>query len=187
MKIKLFAMLFIAATTLSCSEGEESELKFTFTNSRAILIDGPTSSCTQISQTGSGGTPTKDITARYFSIVGPKLSWEGKGTALIFSIKVTMKSGGLQTGSYTCTIAGDELGWVFATGGLGWDGQLAEGAGQLVVNSECISIKCGGVDIAAGTAFTSNAQIQIDGVQVGSDGDESPIRTISTINVEGTP
>lgn len=180
---KIFLVAAVALSALSCSEGEDSDLQFSFSNSRAILINGTASSCTQISQSGSG-SPTKDITARFFSIVGPKLTYTGSGVATIFSIKLTIRSPALQSGTYSCTIASDELGWLFGSGATPWDGTLSPNTLR-PVNPACQSLKCGGVDLAQDASIASTATIQIDGMAV-ENGEETPIRAVETISIEGS-
>ena len=93
----------------------------------------------------------------------------------------------LTSGSYTCTIAGDELGWLFAAGGVGWNGIIEAGSPSMTVNPSCLSLKCGGVDVVTGASGTIDAQVSVDGVMMDENGDESPTRAIQNFKVEVSP
>lgn len=184
---RIFLLLTISLSTLSCAQDEDSDLSFSFTNSRAALISGTASSCTQLVQSVSTGTAaTKDIAAKYFSLIAPKLSYKGTGKVLIFSIRITMNSSGLQGGTFRCEISGDELGWTFGVASTAWDGIMTAGS-TLANNALCPNLKCGGVNALANTAFTATGQIVVEGSEIDANGEENPIRATANISIENRP
>lgn len=185
----VFVVAGVAFLMLSCSQQDDSELAFTFTNAHASLINGPTSSCAQVVQSiNSGSTASQDVSAYHFQLLAPKLKWSGKGSVLIYSIRIKMTSTGLQSGTYNgCEISGDQLGWLFASGSTPWTGQLDEVTTSVTVNPLCVALKCGGVSPVENQSFTASAIVTVDGEQTDSSGDVSPVRATSNISIEYQP
>lgn len=197
MKFRWLLIGLAAASVLSCGKQEQDErLTFTSGTSKALLLPAPTSSCTQKVQAyGSGATPTADLAVASFGLTAPVLTWVPKNgeTAVISYIKITVTSPKIQGGSYTCLIAGEELGNLFsASPGVPWDTKLIPPVAPATATvkpalSICGNLRCGGLQIETSyqsTAFTAPAKLEIFGYTIGTDQSEAPLKISTSFQVE---
>lgn len=200
MKFRWLLIGLAAASVLSCGKQEQDErLTFTFSTSKAPLIPVPTASCTQRVQAyNSGATPTNDLAKSYFVLSSPLFTWVPKNgeTAVISYMRISVTSPKVQGGTYTCLIAGEELGNLFSSvAGVPWDGKLGPPVAPNTATTKpalsiCGALRCGGFPVDSAfqnSAFTAPAKVEIFGYTVGTDQSESPLKISTSFQVENIP
>jgi hypothetical protein len=187
--MKVLFGIFLGLSILSCSKGEDSELKVAIVGKTAYLIDAPGQSCTNVRDVDlnpSDVAPSADVSSLYFSYNGATLSWiNTENTAYVVAMKVEFTGSNLE---FACTIAGDELTSIFydpATN-TAWDGTLAKAANALAPTekvSKC-PIRCGGVSVTnKSRAFTTAGKITLIGFERNAAGEEFPLKTSASVKL----
>jgi hypothetical protein len=170
------------AFSTSCSKGEESDLKALFPGALTYALPVPATSCASVEP--------NDLAKNTITYKNVTLSWtNATDSVYIIAMKLEFKSANLSGGNYTCTIAGDELGRVFAaTDGTAWDGTLYPASGatvaRLSVTNTC-NVKCGGVAFADGLPTTTAVgTVTVIGIQRNpSSGEEKPVKGVAQIKL----
>lgn len=176
---KYFFLLLAAISALSCSQGksESDDLKLTFSNAQAYLIEDTASSCLALTAAdASGAAAAKDVSSFYFSLQNPQLAWDNASKTVSISLmRVSFKNPYV---TYTKTLGADELLAVFNT-----TGTLAPGA-TTSPNSLCPNLRFGGVNPTEGSSFSVTATIEIIGFSKdSSSGEQFPITAKATIPI----
>jgi hypothetical protein len=187
--MKAIVGIFLGLSILSCSKGEDSELKVAIVGKTAYLIDAPGQSCTNVRDVDlnpSDVTPTADVSSLYFSYNGATVSWiNTENTAYIVAMKIEFTGGNLE---FACTIAGDELTSIFydTATNTPWDGTLAKAANALAPTekvSKC-PIRCGGVTVTnKSRTFTTTGKITLIGFERNPAGEEFPLKSSASVKL----
>jgi hypothetical protein len=190
----LFCISMVAFGTASCSQGNDSFLEVTTTNSTAYLIPAAASSCTNtISNLNSPtGTITPDIQSKYFTVRGLKFTWNhAYNTLNIALIRLNFTSDGLG-GNYTCEIGGDELSSLkyapdtsIPPKYFGWSASIPPSGDynkKVSVTMNC-DIHCGGIK-TQNTSFTATGSMDVVGYMTTPSGDQAPVHTSIPFSIE---
>lgn len=171
--------------TVSCGGGDESSLQVSLSNSQAFLIGSSSSSCVARKQAqGTPSPPAADISSYYFMLSSPRIKWNASGMVEVFSIRVKIRSNKLQS-DYTCSLSPEEIEWTFAEDfDDPWNRRIAANS-EVDVNSLCVSIKCGGLQLAnPNETFSAIGEVQVDGALLDENGEASePVTARTTLTI----
>ncbi|MCX7978707.1 MAG: hypothetical protein N2578_06855 [Bdellovibrionaceae bacterium] len=185
----LLGVLFI----LGCggASGDDSPLQIKFNVKKTYLLPAKTKSCNSIANLGDA-----DLGELYFTLVNPTISWTNDNgfPIQIVSIKVKITSGLITGGEYTCTIAGDELGYLFGTPNGSsnapiidlWSGNIAAGASKSA-NNLCLSLRCGGISLTKQAYFEATGTVTVIGIVDQGDGTAVSAKGTATFTLVNDP
>lgn len=165
---KLLAVGLLSISLLSCSSQEDGPLKLTVKSPSVALINASARSC--YSMKSADGTV--DVSPYYFSIIGPKLTWNNtNATAYIDRIAVILKSSNFEGGEQECQISSTELYANFLNNINATEFPISPGA-NVTKDGTCPLI-CGGIKISdPKRSFTATGQAIVTGYQVDTNSQE---------------
>lgn len=178
------ALVLVAATALSCSEEEKSNLQISIKSSKAALINAGTRSCIASKTANSAN----DISSMYFSLLTPTITWNNTtATAYVDTVVIKLKSDNFTGGEQKCTISTAELLANYFSGSPSTtDITLSPGTG--VTLTPTCPYRCGSISLKDSTRpFSALGTIEVRGFQVDSAGEAQSIKATNYFQLDYTP
>lgn len=164
-------------SALSCKPAlQESSLAVTIAPRPTTALPVDNKSCK------GSADGTNDLLAPTFSFNTFQYTWNGSNFYKMAYVQISLKSGLLQDGKYTCIITGDELAAVLGA----IDGPGINGGDTATRKSNC-GIRCGGLNISntVSSAYLMGTA-KVVGTETDEDGNAEPVVTEVDVAVQYT-
>ncbi|WP_295905114.1 hypothetical protein [uncultured Bdellovibrio sp.] len=182
MKKLLYVSLLVLSVVLGSCSQEAGNVEVSISGSSLPLIPATAVSCLARENAGTD-TPTADISPSYFRV--PTITFTRKDTTknlIIAFIRINIPVPGSST-PINCEVGGDGLaalkGTWFNSGTK--EALIPSGDANKTFSTDC-ALYCGGITMNSGT--TASGTMEVFGLERDAAGNETPVKTSTTITVE---
>lgn len=173
-----FVILMLAASASA------STLRFSVRGQSAALVNEPGISCnSRLRALRENKPPIKDVPARHFNLIDPRLTFESEIAsqyAQISAVQIRLDAPELTGNSHQCLFESLELAGTFGMGtDYTWSGNIAAND-TISVNPTCLAMICGGLKFKNPNtnAFTAKLTVRLIGIiKDNRTQEERPIQT----------